>query len=165
MTPNAVKLDKIDLKILETLQRNGRITNQQLAETVSLSPSACMERHRKMEKCGIVKSYGTEIALEKIVPYSAVLVEVTLKNHLSEDFQRFENAMIKCPEVVDCYAVGGGIDYIVKFVTRNIEHYQDIIDHLLDDDIGIDKYFTYFITRQIKNTPYPVSRFALKDAE
>ena len=94
-----------------------------------------------------------------------LLVEVTLKNHLSEDFARFENAMISCPEVVDCYAVGGGIDYIVKFITRDIEHYQNLIDELLESNIGIDKYFTYFITRQVKKSPYPVSRFAQQSAE
>lgn len=154
-----MKLDKIDLKIIETLQRQGRITNQQLAEQVALSPSACLERHKKLEKEGIIRSYGAEIALEKIAPYSAVLVEITLKNHLSEDFARFENAMIRMPEVIDCYAVGGGIDYIVKFIARDIEHYQAMMDRLLEDDIGIDRYFTYFITRRIKNTPYPVTRF------
>ncbi len=164
MNNNAVKLDKIDLKLIEFLQRHGRITNRELAQKISLSPSACLERHKKLEKSGIILSYGAKIALEKITAYSAVLVEITLKNHLSEDFQRFENAMIKCPEVVDCYAVGGGIDYIVKFITRDIEHYQIIMDRLLDENIGIDKYFTYFITRQIKKTPYPVSRFALKDS-
>ena len=162
---SAIKLDKIDIKIIETLQRSGRMTNQQLAEHVSLSASACLERHKKLEKAGVIKSYGAEIAMEKIVPYSGVLVEITLKNHLSEDFQRFENAMIKLPEVVDCYAVGGGIDYIVKFICRDIEHYQNIMDQLLNDNIGIDKYFTYFITRQIKKIPYPVSRFTQKIAE
>lgn len=154
-----MKPDKIDFKIIEALQRHGRMTNQQLAETVSLSPSACLERHKKLEKSGIIRNYGADIALEKIAPYSAVLVEVTLKNHLSEDFQRFENAIIRMPEIVECYAVGGGIDYVVKFIAHSIEHYQNMIDKLLDDDIGIDKYFTYFITRQIKKTPYPVSRF------
>ena len=154
-----MKLDKIDLKIIETLQRHGRMTNQQLAEEVSLSASACLERHKKLEKSGVIRRYGAEVALDKIAPYSAVLVEVTLKNHLSEDFQRFENAIIRIPEIVECYAVGGGIDYVVKFIARSIEHYQNMMDRLLDDDVGIDKYFTYFVTRQIKRTPYPVSRF------
>ncbi|MBL4803610.1 MAG: Lrp/AsnC family transcriptional regulator [Alphaproteobacteria bacterium] len=154
-----MKPDKIDFKIIETLQRHGRMTNKELAEHVSLSPSACLERHKRLEQEGILHSYGAQVALEKITPYSAVLVEVTLKNHLSADFQRFENAIIKIPEIVECYAVGGGIDYVLKFVARSIEHYQQMMEQLLNDDIGIDRYFSYFITQQVKKTPYPVSRF------
>ncbi len=151
--------DKIDFKIVETLQRYGRMTNKELAAHISLSPSACMERRKKLEQDGIIRGYGAEIAFEKIAPYSAVLVEITLKKHLSEDFQRFENAVIKMPEIVECYAVGGGIDYILKIIARDIEHYQSMIETLLENNIGIKRYFSYFITGQIKKSPYPVSRF------
>lgn len=155
-------LDKIDLKIIETLQRDGRITKQSLAEEISLSPSACLERHKRLEKKGYIRGYNADIAMEKIVPYSAVWVEISLKSHRSEDFQRFENEIIKLPEIVECHAVGGGVDYIVKFVARDIEHYQAMMDSLLDSDVGIDRYFTYITTRQIKKTPYPVYRFVQK---
>ena len=152
-------LDKRDIKIIETLQRYGRLSNQKLAEAVNLSPSACLERHKKLEQHGYLRGYGAVIDFEKITPYSATLVEITLKKHRSEDFQRFENAVIKIPEIVECYAVGGGIDYVVKFISRDINHYQAMMDRLLNSQAGIDRYFTYFITRQIKNTPYPVERF------
>lgn len=155
-----MKLDKIDLKIIEALQHDGRITKQKLAEQVALSPSACLERVKRLEGNGYIRNYHADVAMEKIVPYSAVLVEITLKNHKAEDFQRFESAISGIPEIVECYAVGGGIDYIAKFVARNIEHYQDMMDGLLAGDVGIDRYFTYFITRQIKKTPYPVTHFA-----
>lgn len=152
--------DKLDFKIIETLQRHGRIKNKELAERISLSPSACMERHNKLEQEGIIRGYSADVAFEKIAPYTAVLVEITLKKHLSEDFQRFENAIIKMPEIVECYAVGGGIDYVMKFIARDIEHYQNMIEELLNDNIGIKRYFSYFITGQVKKSPYPVSRFA-----
>lgn len=156
-------LDKIDIKIIETLQRHGRLTKQKLAEAVNLSPSACLERHKKLEEDGYIKGYKADIAFEKIAPYSATIVEITLKQHRSEDFQRFENAVVSMPEIVECYAVGGGIDYIIKFISRDIEHYQDMIDQLLNGNAGIDKYFTYFVTRQIKKSPYPVGRFTMKN--
>ncbi len=155
-----MKLDKIDLKIIEALQADGRLTKQKLAEAVSLSPSACIERLKRLEKEGFIRGYHADIAMEKLVPYSAVLVEITLKNHRGEDFRRFESAIADIPEIVECYAVGGGIDYIVKFVARSIEDYQKQIDWLLDSDVGIDRYFSYFITKQAKKTPYPVTRFA-----
>ncbi len=153
-----MKLDKIDLKIIETLQQDGRMTKQNLADAVALSPSACLERLKKLEQSGYIRGYQAIVAVEKLVPYSAVLVEITLENHRAEDFRKFEHAIGNIPEIVECYAVGGGIDYIVKFVTRSIEHYQEIMDGLLDSGIGIDRYFSYFITKQTKKTPYPVSR-------
>lgn len=155
-----MKLDKIDLKIIEALQRDGRIKKQALAEQVSLSPSACLERLKRLEKEGYIRGYTADVAMEKIVPYSAVLVEITLKNHRVEDFRCFEGAIATVPEIVECYAVGGGIDYIVKFIVRSIEHYQNLMDELLANDLGIDRYFSYFITKQTKKTPYPISRLS-----
>lgn len=152
-------LDKIDIKIIETLQRYGRLTNQRLAEHVNLSPSACLERHKKLDQEGYIRGYLADIDLEKITSHSTIMVEITLKKHHSEDFQRFENVVIKLPEIVECYAVGGGIDYIVKFISHDINHYQQMMDQLLNSNAGIDRYFTYFVTRQIKKTPYPVDRF------
>ena len=154
-------LDKIDIKIIETLQRHGRMTKQDLAAQVNLSPSACLERHKRLEQEGYIKGYKADIAFEKIAPYSETIVEINLKQHRSEDFQRFENVVISIPEIVECYAVGGGIDYVLKFISRDIEHYQEMIDKLLNSNAGIDRYFTYFVTRQIKKTPYPVSRFIM----
>ena len=158
-------LDKIDIKIIETLQRHGRMTKQDLAAQVNLSPSACLERHKRLEQDGYIKGYKADIAFEKIAPYSATIVEINLKQHRSEDFQRFENVVISIPEIVECYAVGGGIDYVLKFISHDIEHYQEMIDKLLNSHAGIDRYFTYFITRQIKKTPYPVSRFTMKKSD
>ncbi|MGM0421503.1 MAG: Lrp/AsnC family transcriptional regulator [Pseudomonadota bacterium] len=152
-------LDKIDIKIIETLQRYGRLTNQRLAEHVNLSPSACLERHKKLDQEGYIRGYLADIDFEKITPHSTIMVEITLKKHHSEDFQRFENVVIKLPEIIECYAVGGGIDYIVKFISHDINHYQQMMDQLLNSNAGIDRYFTYFVTRQIKKTPYPVDRF------
>lgn len=145
-----MKRDKIDLNILSYLQDNGRMTNQDLAAAVALSPSACLERVRRLEEQGYIKGYHADIALEKIAPYSAILVEITLKNHRGADFQRFEKAVAAVPEIIECYAVGGGIDYILKFISRDIAHYQFLMDGLLDSDIGIDRYFSYFITKQTK---------------
>lgn len=152
-----MKPDKIDLKIIAALQRDGRMTKQKLADHVALSPSACLERLKRLEKEGYIRGYAAEVAVEKIVPYSAVLVEITLKNHKVDDFRRFESAIADVPEIVECYAVGGGIDYIVKFIVRSIEHYQELMDSLLAGDLGIDRYFSYFITKQTKKTPYPAT--------
>lgn len=148
-----MQLDKLDLKIIATLQTDGRITKQALSEKVALSPSACLERIKRLEKEGVITGYGAEVAIGAVTPYSVVLVEITLKNHKTEDFRKFEAAIADIPQVSDCWAVGGGIDYILRFVTRSIEEYQKIIDAMLDDDVGIERYFSFFVTKHIKDTP------------
>src|SRR5690606_7045381 len=125
------KLDAIDLKILAALQREGRMTKTALAEAVNLSPTPCWERLRRLEQAGIIAGYHARINLEMLTPATIVLVEVTLKRHRHADFVRFEGAVREIPEIVACYATGGGIDYMLKVVTRDVDSYQRLIDRLL----------------------------------
>jgi Lrp/AsnC family transcriptional regulator of ectoine degradation len=144
------RLDAIDLKILATLQKEGRITKQALAERGGLSPTPCWERLKRLEKAGFIKGYRAEIDLAKLAPMTTVLVEVVLKQHRLEDFEIFERAVQGIPEIVECLATGGGIDYLLKIVTRDIDAYQRLIDELLAAGIGIERYFTYVVTRSVK---------------
>ncbi len=154
-------LDSVDLKILSTLQKEGRITKVALAEKVNLSPTPCWERLKRLEKAGIIRAYHAEIDLAKLGASTMVLVEVTLKQHRFEDFQVFERAMRRIDEVVECLATGGGIDYVLKVVTKDIDSYQRLMDELLTAEIGIDRYFTYVVTRSVKaSLQAPVSLFA-----
>ena len=154
-------LDSVDLKILSALQKEGRLTKLALAERVNLSPTPCWERLKRLEKAGIIRAYHADIDLAKLGVSTTVLVEVTLKQHRFEDFQVFERSMRKIDEVVECLATGGGIDYVLKIVTRDIDTYQRLMDELLTAEIGIDRYFTYVVTRSVKQLPQaPVSLFA-----
>jgi Lrp/AsnC family transcriptional regulator of ectoine degradation len=148
-------LDAIDIKILAALQREGRITKIALAEKVGLSPTPCWERLKRLEKAGFIKGYRAEIDLAKLGSATTVLVEITLKQHRFEDFQTFERAVRQIPEIVECYATGGGIDYLLKVVTLDIDAYQRLIDELLTAGIGIDRYFTYVVTRNVKTAHQP----------
>jgi Lrp/AsnC family transcriptional regulator of ectoine degradation len=155
------RLDGIDLKILTTLQAEGRITKAALAEAVSLSPTPCWERLKRLEKAGLIKGYRAEIDLDRLGRPAVILVEVILKQHRYDDFQRFEGAIQKVAEVVECYATGGGIDYLLKVVAPSIDAYQRLIDRLLLAEIGIDRYFTYIVTRAVKaRFQPPVALFA-----
>jgi Lrp/AsnC family transcriptional regulator of ectoine degradation len=144
------KLDDFDLRILDAIQRNGRITKLALAEKVGLSPTPCWIRLRKLEKAGVIAGYHARLSLRALAPVASVLVEVTLENHRQADFDRFERAVRDCPEIVACWSVGGGIDYMLKMATRDIDAYQRLIDQLLQRDLGIARYFTYIVTRTIK---------------
>lgn len=146
-----MKLDAIDLRILEAIQENGRITKLALAEKVGLSPTPCWMRLRKLEKAGIVTGYHARVSVRTIAPVATVLVEVTLGNHRQADFDRFERVVRKIPEIVACWSVGGGVDYLLKIMARDIDAYQRLIDALLDREIGIDRYFTYIVTKTVKD--------------
>jgi Lrp/AsnC family transcriptional regulator of ectoine degradation len=147
---NGLKLDRIDLAILSVLQRRGRITKLALAEQVHLSPTPCWERLKRLEDAGVITGYHARVALTKIAPSATLWTEVTLRKHGREDFGRFEDAVRHTPEIVECWAIGGGIDYLMKVVTRDVDSYQRLIDDMLEADIGIDRYFTYIVTKAIK---------------
>ncbi len=145
-----MKLDTYDLKILTALQREGRMTKLKLAEEINLSPSPCWERMRRLEDAGLIRGYHADVDIERLLKTSVVLVEITLKSHHSHDFKRFEDAIADVPEIVECLATGGGFDYLMKLVTLDIDHYQRLIDQLLEADIGIERYFTYIVTKPVK---------------
>ncbi|RWA58274.1 Lrp/AsnC family transcriptional regulator [Mesorhizobium sp.] len=154
----AVKLDPIDLKILDAIQRDGRITKLALADKVGLSPTPCWMRLRKLEKAGIVSGYHASIAMRAVAPVATVLVEVTLASHRQADFDRFERVIRDIPEIVACWSVGGGVDYVLKVMARDIDAYQRLVDSLLEREIGIDRYFTYIVTKTVKEeTVLPVA--------
>jgi Lrp/AsnC family transcriptional regulator, regulator of ectoine-degradation genes len=153
-----MKLDAIDLRILDAIQRDGRITKLALAEKAGLSPTPCWMRLRKLEKAGIVTGYHARIALRKIAPVASVIVEVTLANHRQSDFERFERAIAGIPEIVGCWSVGGGVDYFLRIAAPDIDAYQRLIDGLLDRELGIERYFTYIVTKTVKDeTVLPVA--------
>ncbi|RWK94351.1 Lrp/AsnC family transcriptional regulator [Mesorhizobium sp.] len=146
----AAKLDPIDLKILDAIQRDGRITKLALAEKVGLSPTPCWMRLRKLEKAGIVSGYHARIAMRSIAPVATVLMEVTLASHRQADFDRFERVIRDIREIVACWSVGGGVDYLLKVMARDIDAYQRLVDTLLEREIGIDRDFTYIVTKTVK---------------
>lgn len=145
-----MKLDKIDLKILAALQNDGRMTKLRLAEAVNLSPTACWERLSRLERSGVITGYTARINTDKFMRQTTVLVEIMLKSHQQADFRRFEAAVLKEPAIISCDATGGGVDYVLKVVSDDIDAYQRLIDRLLTLDLGIERYFTYVVTKNVK---------------
>jgi DNA-binding Lrp family transcriptional regulator len=141
------KLDRIDLKILYELQKDGRVTNVKLADAVGLSPSPCLMRVKRLEQAGFIKGYSAQIDLAKLGDTLLVFTEVTLSDHRRTDFGRFEAAIKRFDEIVECHLVSGGYDYLLKFITRSIVHYQEIIETLLEQNVGIEKYFSYVVIK------------------
>jgi Lrp/AsnC family transcriptional regulator of ectoine degradation len=144
------KLDRYDLKILRILSDDGRITKSALAEAINLSVTPAWERVRKLEAAGLVKGYRAQIDWSALFKTQQVLVEITLARHTAQDMRRFEQRLAEAPEVAFCYATGGGVDYIAMVRARDIDHYQRFVDQLLLEDLGIERYFTYIVTKTIK---------------
>jgi DNA-binding Lrp family transcriptional regulator len=141
------KLDRLDFKILAQLQRHGRITNVDLADAVGLSPSPCLSRVKRLEKAGYITGYGAHIALAKLGSTLTVFTQVTLKDHRTQDFSKFEQRARNVDEIIECHLVSGGYDYLLKFITRDVAHYQGVIEEILEGGFGIEKYFSFIVIK------------------
>ena len=148
-----IKLDRYDIAILRILVRDGRITKSRLAESVNLSISPAWARVRKLEDSGVIKGYHAQLEWIGTVKASEIVVAVTLARHTAYDMQRFEERIRNTREIVRCYATGGGTDYFMHVLSRDIDHYQRLIDSLLLDNLGIERYFTYIVTKVVKDEP------------
>jgi DNA-binding Lrp family transcriptional regulator len=147
------KLDRIDVNILAQLQKDGRMTNVSLADAVGLSPSPCLQRVKRLEAAGYIAGYGAHINIGKLADTVTVFTEVTLSDHRREDFIKFESSVRTIEEILECHLVSGGYDYLVRFIVRNIAHYQELMESILDRSIGVEKYFSYIVIKSpiVKN--------------
>src|SRR5207253_7884992 len=123
------KLDRIDLRILAQLQKNGRITNGELADAVGLSPSPCLIRVKRLEKAGYIAGYGAHVRLEKLGDTQTVFTEVTLSDHRREDFARFEASIRGIDEIVECHLVSGGDGFLFELRTRRLRAHPCLTKH------------------------------------
>ena len=152
-------MDKKDRNILTTLQANARITNQDLAEAVHLSPSPCLQRVRKLEQAGVIGPYLTQVNLPKICRSITVFATLTLRNHEMDEFRQVEAAIRAIPEAVECHKVSGSFDYLVKFVCRDIERYHALSDELLQKGAGAIRLSSHVMLDKTKEfTGYPLER-------
>lgn len=155
-----VALDPTDLAILKVLARDGRITKAALADAVGLSPTPCWNRLKRLEKLGVIDSYGARFDLRKIGPSVTVFVAVEIADHTAASFRIFEDALTRYDEITACWALGGGYDYLMQVVTRDIDAYQRLMDVMLDARIGLSRYFTYIVTKPVKGGPPPLGLIA-----
>jgi len=151
---STAKLDRIDINILAHLQRHGRITNIELAEAVNLSASPCLVRVKRLEKEGFLTSYNARIDISKLIETRTVFTEVTLERQQQSDFARFESKIASVEEVIECHLISGGYDYLLKFVTTGVSHYQRVIERILSGDFGVAKYFSYIVIKSPVEKPY-----------
>ncbi|WP_244541973.1 Lrp/AsnC family transcriptional regulator [Afipia sp. GAS231] len=129
------------------------MTNANLADAVGLSASPCLQRVKRLESAGYITGYGAQINLAKLTENIMVFTEITLVDHRKEDFVRFEANLRNVEELMECHLVSGGYDYLLRFVSRSVNHYQERMENLLERNIGIEKYFSYIVLKSpiVKN--------------
>jgi len=143
-------LDAADIRILAAIQKHGQLSKTKLAEIVNLSPTPCWARLDRLKAAGFVRGYHADIALDRIVDCTQVVVTVALRQHRKSDFEKFEAYIRGLDEITECIATGGGMDYVMKVVVPGLSTFQTLMDTMLSADLGIDRYMTYFATRQVK---------------
>jgi Lrp/AsnC family transcriptional regulator, regulator of ectoine-degradation genes len=155
-------LDATDIRILAAVQRHGQLSKTKLAEIVNLSPTPCWERLTRLKAAGFIRGYHAEIALDRIADVTQVVVTVALTHHRKADFDRFEARIRETDEVTRCIATGGGMDYVLTVVTPSLAAFQTLMETLLAAELGIERYMTYFVTREIKSAPPNLARLAAR---
>lgn len=120
-------MDITDKKILEILQGDGRITNSQLSKEIGLSPAPTLERVKKLEQSGIIKSYHAKVDMQKIGLGVSTFVLVSLKGHNKENIQKFTHSIEKINEIIECHHITGSGDFLLRVVTKDISSYQKLM--------------------------------------
>ncbi len=148
-------LDRIDIKILAALQRDGRSTIQKLAETVALSPRATLERVRRLEASGVIAGYQAVVELSRLSRPVNVFAEIILEKHAN--IARFEKRLAAIEDVVECWQVSGTVDYIARFVCGDLAAYEALTNELIDDpSLGVGRIVSHVALRPIRRfSGYP----------
>ncbi len=145
-------LDKTDLKILKILQEDGRITNLQLSADIGLSPAPTLERVKKLERGGIIKSYHAELDAWAMGLAIQAFMMVSLAINKNNAITRFEEQMKQIPEVVDCYHLTGAADYLVKIMVADIAGYDILIREKLSKIEEITSMQSLIVLSQVKKS-------------
>jgi Lrp/AsnC family leucine-responsive transcriptional regulator len=142
-------LDKADLRILHRLQRNGRMTNAELAKAVNLSQATCYRRTQRLFDEGYIRAVRAEIAPEKVGRSTLVIVGVVLDRSTPESFAAFEAAVAKLPFVLDCHLVAGDFDFFLEIRVRDIADFNRLHGERLIAVPGVRQTRTFFVMKEV----------------
>ena len=143
-------MDAIDLRILERLQHDARISNVELARAVNLSPSPCLARVRALEEDGTIARYVTLLDAKKIGITVSVLVQVTLEKQVEPALEAFERAVRERPEVMECYLMTGDADYLLRVLVPDVPAFERFILEFLSRVPGVGNIKSSFALKQVK---------------
>lgn len=145
-----MKLDRYDRRILEELQRDGRISNQELADRIGLSPSPCLRRVRALEESGIIRGYAALLDAKTLGLNLMAILSISMDKHTPERFERFDVVVAAIPEVQECLLITGrDADYQLKVVVRDMDAYQDLLLNKITRIEGVTGVHSSFVLRRV----------------
>lgn len=146
-------LDRTDQRILEVLQREGRITNAELADRVRLSASACLRRVQRLESAGVIAGYAAQVDPHSVGLGLQAFVRVQLKQHDAETIERFVGLVNGWAEVAACHALTGDMDYLLNIHVADLEHFSRFLLDQLLNTAGVADVNSSFVLRTVKRSP------------
>ena len=146
-----IVLDKIDLKILQVLQENGRLTNVELSERVALSPSPCLRRLKQLEDAGVIQRYAALLSPAAIELGLQAFIRVTL-NKAGGGREKFDEAVQGWQEILSCFALTGETDYMLHAFFVDMEHFSHFVLEVLLNQEGVQDARSSFVLREVKKT-------------
>jgi DNA-binding Lrp family transcriptional regulator len=145
-------LSVLDLKILDVLQHEGDISNLRLSEAICLSPSPCLQRVRKLRSQGYIQGVNAVLDLRRLTQYVMIHCSIGLVEQTTRHLGAFEAAVHKIPEVLECSAVSGDYNYLIKVVARDMEHYRQLLMSMLEMNIGIKTHASVIEVKNVKRS-------------
>ncbi|MDB5824253.1 MAG: AsnC family transcriptional regulator [Herminiimonas sp.] len=155
-----MELDRYDRRILEVLQKEGRISNQELADRIGLSPSPCLRRVKALEEGGVLTAYRALVDSRKLGLTLTALTYISMDRHTPERFANFEAKVKELPEVLECLLVTGqDADYQLKVIVRDMDAYQDLLLNKITRIQGVTGVHSSFVLRKvIDKTALPIGK-------
>ena len=149
-------MDRIDRKILQLLQSNGRASLQEVSEAAGLSPTPCWSRIRKMEEAGVIEGYTIRVNAQSVGLGETVLVQVTLDSHSDNTLEKFGETLAAIPEVIEAWLVSGEYDYLLRVAVRDTKDYERLLRERLYKIKGIRHSKSSFVLRTLKKSDLPL---------
>ena len=148
-----MKLNRMDLRILDEMQKNGRISNLELADKIGLSPSPCSRRVRQLEDAGYFDAHVTLLNQPKLNLKLIAMIQVSMDRHTPERFEHFESRVSQFEEVLECYLITGqSADYLMKVIVPDMDYYQDFLLGRLTRIEGVTGVQSSFVMRKVVDT-------------
>jgi Lrp/AsnC family leucine-responsive transcriptional regulator len=153
-----MELDRFDREILRVLQQDGRISNQELADRIGLSPSPCLRRVRTLEESGVITGYRALVDAKALGLSLMALIYISMDQHTPERFTHFEAAIVEIPEIMECLLITGqAADYQLKAVVKDMDAYQELLLNRITRIPGVTGVHSSFVLRRVVDkTALPV---------
>ncbi|MGO2241625.1 MAG: Lrp/AsnC family transcriptional regulator [Halomonas sp.] len=157
MAVTPLALDRFDRHILNIVQQEGRISNQELADRIGLSPSPCLRRVRALEENGLIRQYRAEVDARQLGYQLMALLHISMDQHTPERFDNFERHIREVPNVVECLIITGqAADFQLKLLVRDMDDYQHLLLHVINRIEGVTGAHTSFVLRRVfEHRPVP----------